>query len=199
MNMEGLVARLRRTLAGDCASDINPERALLCHTPHVAPRAYFHTVFPGVGEETIQRIEALSGVAIPRAYARLLQGFNGAILFSGAMSLYGIVESFTRNLNVHQPYDLLEYNHLSRPVYAKPEDFFIGGMKSDGSLLFLEGDAPTVFRRERGSRDVLNSWVNIDAMLDERMAALEKLFDEHGRKKDPNASTVPVPMKSRTH
>ena len=199
MNREELAARLRRSLSANVMLDVTAERTLLCHLPEVGEQAFLHTVFSGISRHQVIGAANANQLEIPESFVSMLESFNGAILFKGSLSLFGIVQSFTRNPAVRQPFDFLNGNKFGRPLAAQSSDFFIGGMSWDGSLLFLEGDSPTVLRRSRESRNVINTWPSIEVLLEERIAELEKLFDEHGRKIDKKAPTAPLAMQTRVH
>ena len=159
--------------------------------PHVAPEAYIHKVFAPLSENQILYLEgAVLKRSIPASYKELLAHCNGLSLFSGSLSLDGYRKSYTRHGDeVWQPFAIETPNLIERPADAERDAFFVGGYKADGSVLYiLEGKA---YRSPRRSAKPLNEWNNFWEMLLSETRRLAELFDETGRKTNPNLPVTP--------
>src|ERR1700679_2382675 len=57
------------------------------HAPWIAPKAYLHVVFRGASPSALSEVGDL--MDLPQSWKEILSIHNGAILYSGAMSVYG--------------------------------------------------------------------------------------------------------------
>lgn len=182
MNYSSLINCLIKELDIDVDSIIQDDHARICRLPEVGPMAYLHVIFNGSNSTFLcDHIES-GGIQIPADYCRFLSEINGAILFRGNLSLFGIVKDFTRNPETRRPFDILENNLYSTPVGSRPGDFFIGSISFDGSLLFLNRDGPEVYRRPRDSRNIIDAWENVCSLLEMCISKLTPLFDRRGHR-----------------
>ena len=58
------------------------------HAPWVAPLAYLHIVFKGSTKAALRETNSI--FQLPKYWTEFLSVQNGAILFSGAFSIYGL-------------------------------------------------------------------------------------------------------------
>lgn len=137
--------------------------------PDFGSHAYLHLLFPPLERELADAVEKRSGVPIPDHVRDFLSEINGAILFQGELSLYGIRTSLSRNVLERQPFDIFEPNSISRPREARLGDFYIGSYSDDGSRLLVKGEESTVHRCERATGRVLGEWRSIQEMLAEEV------------------------------
>lgn len=179
-----------RNLGSDILQD---GTELIGRTPHVAPDARFHLVFPGLDSEQIEKIEHELGRHVPITYRQFLTRHNGLILYAGAISFYGFRRSYERRGDeAWQPFSIKTPNVDERPKDAEPSYFFIGSYKNDGSKLYIDDDTEKVYRSERWkSKNRLNEWTDFPTMLESEMERLSKLFNAEGEKNDPSKPTTP--------
>ena len=83
-------------------------------------------------------------------------------------------------------------NTDERPANADASAFSLGGYGWDGSLLYLDERSEVIHRCERDDAASLNSWPEFDAMLVQEYDCLAGMFDETGRRRDPERPTTPT-------
>lgn len=160
---------------------------LIGHIPHRGPQAYFHTVFPPLSSEGMEKIEQTIGTSLPEQYKEFLTHTNGLHLFGGEFSLDGLRRNYVRiGDEAVQPFDLHLTNTFERPKDAANDWVFIGGYRLDGSNLYIDKLTGKVYRSERRkATNRLNEWPDFWTMLVSEMERLAALFDERGRRIDP--------------
>jgi hypothetical protein len=68
---------------------------LICKTPHIAPLAWCHQVYPPLDEKYIYELELEMRINIPKDYQDFLKETNGTKLFNSGLKLYGMRFNFT--------------------------------------------------------------------------------------------------------
>jgi hypothetical protein len=165
---------------------------LIGYAPHVGPQAWLHVLFAGLSASKRDAVEAAIQRSLPPPYWALLQRFNGLSLFSGALALFGLRESYRRTGDAQwQPFALETPNVVERPQDARPHTVFVGSFRSDGSLLFMDPSDSQVYRRSHHSARVLTSWSSLESMLNSEALRLAELYDSAGRRKSGVQSTAP--------
>jgi hypothetical protein len=164
---------------------------LIGKVTHVAPEAWFHLIFSPLTEKDVKTLEQILRRQLPKCFREFLMDFaNGLNIFSGSLSLDGLRKNYVRGgEQIWQPFALETPNLYERPKDAGLHHFFIGGYEEDGSLLCLDNES--VFRCSRKSVKPLNEWTSLSEMLGNEIKRLSALFDEFGRKKDPERPTTP--------
>ncbi len=170
---------------------------LIGHVSHVAPEAWFHTIYKPLTGKEIEQVEDQLKITLPPPYTEFLRLTNGLNVFSDALALYGLRHSYERNSEAcWEPYDMVAMNEpLEKPRDASASILIIGSYEWDGSPLYIDlesQDPARVFRCSRESSLPLNSWDSFWQMLYSEVARLSIIYDEWGRKIDPNVSTIPV-------
>lgn len=164
---------------------------IIGHVPHVAVEGYLHEIYPGLSDAEIETLE--TGTLrrpIPEVYKAFLKVTNGATFFVAELALDGARTDYSRTGDeCRQPFDLEMPNLYGRPRDARNGEFFIGGYREDGSLLYLRDGR--VFRCSRKSVNPLNEWSGFWEMLVGEVARIAKHFDSTGRRKVPKESLVP--------
>jgi hypothetical protein len=158
--------------------------------PHVGGHAYLHVIFPPRPDEEISDLLVASGLDVPQSVLSFLREINGAILFQGALSLYGLRGEISRDPELRKPFDLIEANTLMRPKGASAGDFFIGGYNEDASRVYLKADGTKVYRRDRKSVGDLAQWPSLENFILNEISRLSLLFDSDGMR-NGDASTLP--------
>jgi hypothetical protein len=165
---------------------------LIGHTPHVAPQAWFHVLFPGLTASQIESLEHALKRPLPREYRSFLTQMNGIRLFSGSLSIDGLRRSYERTGDaVWQPFNVVDVNTIERPAGAGPSDFVVGGYKADGSLLCVDADTDETWRRDRDRPAPLNHWPSLLHTLADEAERLAGHFDDAGKRIDPSVPTTP--------
>lgn len=182
MKYSDLIGGLRSYL--DERGDLHPAGygVGICNLKNIGPLAFLHTVFNGVDYSQISEFEKKNGIEIPLPYKDVLTEFNGAILFGGRLSLFGIARNFSRSSVNRQPFDILEQNKYSSPPDNVNSNFYIGSSSVDGSLFSLKTDSRAIHRRSRASGEIIKSWDNFDCFIIEEIMELSKGFDRKGLK-----------------
>ena len=166
---------------------------LIGHTPHVAPEAFFHVIFPPLTHKEIDELESSLGRLLPIQLIELYQTTNGLSLFSYSLHIDGLRCNYIRSGDeAWQPFSIMTANLTERPRDAEPTQVFFGGYKSDGSALMMQPPEDEVFRCERRSSKVLNRWSSFDNFLVSEVRRLEKLFDDSGHSRNPKLPTTPL-------
>jgi hypothetical protein len=140
----------------------------------------------------MRSFEEFTGIEIPKIYRELLTEVNGAIFFSGALALHGVVKNISRvGADVWQPFNIADLNSFEKPQDASNDLFFFGSYNWDGSLLYVDLTSGFVFRCGRVSCKPLNKWNSLMSMLIEELGRLEELFDNNGNAFDDQIPTIP--------
>jgi hypothetical protein len=152
------------------------------HAPWVAPLAYLHILFKGATKRALSDNSAL--LRLPKYWLEFLTVQNGAILFSGAFSIYGVKETGAllnrRDVFQRGPF-LIESENKSWQPKDRQREIVIGGYSYDGTLAVLDRDKGTVSAVSRKNHNLLMSWAGPDEWLTEEMDRLSKLFDKSGK------------------
>src|SRR5260221_10147015 len=165
IDLAQLVSQFRR------ANDRENENAYF-HTnvPWVVPFAYLNIVFKPVPKDVLQAAESRLG--IPPVLAQFLAMQNGAILFSGTLSVYGVVRP-GQLLNRSDPFFIppfsLDDENLRWPP-SDPERFLaIGGYALDGSRACIDRRNLGIhlFKRQETKLDptAVTTWRSLDEWL----------------------------------
>jgi hypothetical protein len=165
---------------------------LIGHVPHVAPEAWLHMLFAPLSVTQIAQIERDIGTALPDEFASFLKRSNGLSLFSDALSIDGLRTSYARTGDsTRQPFSIITPNVPERPLFSRDSFVFIGGYRSDGSLLYIDKKDSRVYRCKNRSAKPLNEWSDFGVMLHKEATRLSLLFDNKGRKLNPDRPTTP--------
>lgn len=144
--------------------------------PEVGPHAYRHVIFAPLEDRQREQLLAQAPIGYPPEVHRYLSVFNGAVFYQGGLAILGLAEGMNRDPVYRQPFDLQWENHLKANPSAS-SDRVIGSLDEDGSLLWLSGSAPRVFRRLPAQPAILEEWPDLDSMME---AVLDRLAREFG-------------------
>ena len=188
---------LIHTMCADAEGDIrvmeNGAR-LLVHTPHVAPRAYLHSIFPPLSSIEIFDLDVSVGEVLSEDYRTLLSESNGLELFSNALSIYGLVTENRRSVDavLKQPFDIVSPNVDEYPRFAAEGHCIIGSFKTDGSLILTDILTPSIVRVDRDAYEELNRWECLRNFLTSEYRRMSKLFDTKGHRYSTEVPTAPI-------
>jgi hypothetical protein len=160
--------------------------------PWIAPQAYLHIVFKPADKEALNEIGSF--LRLPQSWQDILNAQNGAILYSDAISIYGVRSSAAlvdrRDVFELPPYSIVDGNR-SWPVKPTERFVVIGGYAYDGTRAVLDRDDGSVLALPRKSEKVLSQWPNSDSWLSEELNRLSMLFDREGKIQVPRGQTLP--------
>jgi hypothetical protein len=150
--------------------------------PWIAPKAYLHIVFREAATDALGEIGDL--LDIPQSWRDTLSRQNGAILFSGALSVYGVHASGTllnrKDVFERLPFSILDENR-SWPTKDQGRYFVIGGYGYDGTRVVMDRVDGSVVAMPRKTETCLRRWPDADSWLREELSRLLKLFDKDGK------------------
>lgn len=182
-------------LAGyDHSGDRESEIAFLrTRTPWVAPEAYLHIIYKPIVDTALLKMMA-DELALPASMIEFLQQQNGARLFSGNFSLFGIASPgqllSRKGILSLLPFDIARENRERRFSY-KQRFLAVGGYGFDGSTALLDRLEGRVTVVKSGSDQPIMSWTGFEEWLESEITRLSSLFDNVGRLLAEESATVP--------
>jgi hypothetical protein len=167
------------------------------HVPGVGPLAYLHVIFKPAPEDVLP--DAARKLRMPTALVEFLRLQNGATLFSGALSVYGVHRP-GQLLHREDPFFDLPFNieleNYNWPPADKARFLAMGGYGFDGSGVCIDRNDSKVYLFERGQQTLLPepscSWPSLDGWLTNEIARLSMLFDNQGRRVVDESQTLPL-------
>lgn len=165
------------------------------HVPWVAPQAYLHIIFKPASERFL--VQTAQKLRLPSVFVDFLKTQNGAILFSGALSIYGVLapgERINRSDPFSRPPFDIENENSSWPPCDPDHLVVIGGYGFDGSRVCINRDTLRIDVFTRGeaslSRTPSFSWDGLDEWIRDENSRLSTLFDSTGRRLVNESETV---------
>ena len=178
-------------------NDRESESAFFCtHVPQAGSLAYLNIVFKPAETDVLRRVAVQ--LQMPAALAEFLNVQNGAILFSGALSIYGVHRS-GQLLNRGDPFFDLPFNIEEENRNWPPPDstrfLAIGGYSFDGSIVCIDRTDSSLSLFGRGQRGLLPTplfnWPSLQAWLTTEITRLSVFFDRRGTRLVDESLTVP--------
>ena len=166
---------------------------LIGKAPHIAPLAYLHSIYKGLNNEEIDRLEQDLETEIPKDYKDFLKFSNGLHIFNTTFCLDGLRVSYNRKNAIENrlPFCILTPNMYERPKNANSECFFIGGYDLDGSHLYMNKNNNKIYRCKENNAKPLNEWNSLNEMILSEIDRLIELHNENGELKDNSKKTTP--------
>lgn len=164
---------------------LNNGAELICHVPHVAPEAWFHTLYAPLTEADIKLLEADLGVQLPLHLSSLYCRTNGLKAFSDELAVYGLRRNYIRTGDdARQPYEVREPNtYFSLPGWQRGQCLVVGSYREDASpVLYPNRSGSEIARVDRGTGEVLARWPSLWVWLRKELERLATLYDERGRR-----------------
>lgn len=166
------------------------------HVAWVAPEAYLNIVFKPAGRDALT--DATRRLEIPTVFAEFLAKQNGAILLSGALSIYGIHRP-GQPLNRSDTFSRLPFNIDLENSNCPPSDpdrlLAIGGYGFDGSRVCMDRKDLHIELSQRGETGLTpkpyRTWKNLDQWIRDEVARLCVLFDDCGKLLVSESETLP--------
>lgn len=150
-------------------------------TPWVGSAAYFHVVFKPAPTDALR--DVAERWRFPNALVDLLSRNNGAILFCGSISVYG-VHLAGQLLNRTDPYARLPFNiewENDTWRYERERLLVIGAYRQDGSVACIDRTTSGVIIFPRGGDEPIAAFDNLGHWLTSEIARYRNLYDEQGR------------------
>jgi hypothetical protein len=166
------------------------------HVPQAGSLAYLNIIFKPAATDVLGRVAVQ--LRMPAVLSEFLKVQNGAILFSGALSIYGVQRS-GQLLNRGNPFFDLPFNIEEENRNWPPPDshrfLAIGGYSFDGSIVCIDRSDCSLSRFGRGERGLLKAplfkWPSLQGWLTTEIARLSVLFDRRGTRLVDESQTVP--------
>jgi hypothetical protein len=175
---------------------ITEDAYLRTPVPWIGPHAYLNVVFKPAPNDAL--FEVAQKLRMPVCVLQFLQIHNGVVLFSGALSVYG----------VHRPGQLLqrddpsfalpfniELENRNWPPVDSARFLSIGGYGFDGSRVCIDREDSRIFLFRRAQEALHNepsySWQNMGAWLTSEIARLSSLYDWKGVRLFDESYTLP--------
>ena len=137
----------------------------------------------------------------PAPFMDLLKKQNGAILFAGSLSVYGVL-STNKSLNREQPFMLppfdIEDENKRWPPYDPERLLCIGGYGFDGSGACIDREDGRIHVFRRATRTLAKSpvatWPSLDTWIRTEVSRLSSLFDSKGNRLADESLTIPYSL-----
>jgi len=145
---------------------------LICPTPHVAPEAWLHVVFPPLSDNDIRDLEKQCGSVLPTDFREFLLRANGVSIFSSRIKVWGLRRSYARTGDeAWQPFDLPSHNEkYERPLGSPDTVLYFGSDDNGAARCFFEpkGDSCRVGKTSRERFHPIQYWSDFwDWLLNE--------------------------------
>lgn len=160
--------------------------------PWVAPEAYLNIIFKPAPADALK--VAARALEMPQGLCDLLKIQNGAILFAGTLSIYGVHRP-GQLLNRSDRFSLPPFNiHDHQPDFDSDRLLAIGGYGVDGSRACLDRRSLRVelWPRDEPGLHPRITWETLDQWLLTEIGRLSMLFNEEGKLLVPKSETLPV-------
>jgi hypothetical protein len=165
------------------------------HTPQVAPLAYHTVVFkPAAPELRERRAVQLS---MPLSLRALYETCNGAVLFGGALRVFGLrPDDYQLDredwLRKALPIDIVGVNDEHSRQLARRNSVCFGEYCFDGSLICVDRRTEQVACFVGSDfRQLRSRWGTLDEWLTSEMQRLASHFDENGLRQVDEALSLP--------
>lgn len=166
------------------------------HVPQAGSLAYLNIIFKPAATDVLRRVAVQ--LRMPAVLSEFLKVQNGAILFSGALSIYGVQRS-GQLLNRGDPFFDLPFNIEDENRNWPPPDstrfLAIGGYSFDGSIVCIDRRDFSLSLFGRGDRSLLPAtlfnWPSLQVWLTTEIARLSILFDHKGTRLVDESQTIP--------
>ncbi len=150
---------------------------LMTATPWVGDLAYFSVVYKPAPLSLVE--SSLGRLRAPDALYEFYQGYNGAHLFGGRLSIYGVVPE-GQLLDRSDPYSLPPFN-LERYQSGDSNFLSFGFYQADGSQVFLDRRTSEAVVLDGETREVVFHWEDFWAWLGGEFERFSVSFDQQGR------------------
>lgn len=166
------------------------------HVPWVAPEAYLNIVFKPASDEVLAGV--IRRLRIPHVFVDFLAHQNGAILFSGALSVYG-VHAPNQCLDRLDVFGRLPFNIEDENTRCDVGDshrlLAVGSYGFDGSRVCIDRRDLSVSVFEKQNADawptLSTRWESLEDWVRSEITRISALFDPQGHLLVPERETLP--------
>lgn len=159
--------------------------------PWVAPEAYLNIVYKPAPPRLLDVVG--TKLSFPSDVVDFLTQQNGAMLFSGALNIYGVVETGQllnrRDRFSLPPFDIEGENGSWR--LDRDRLLVIGGYRLDGSRACIDRSDSHVHVYQRGQRAPMRSWTSLERWVVDEVDRLGALFEDDGKRTGSESETGP--------
>lgn len=149
------------------------------HLPNIAPKAYLHALYTGIGDRTIRKLESDLDRKIPSELKLLYSQNNGFNFFHGGINLFGSSYGQTFSMDERLPFSLVNGNFpLKTPPETTKKILYIGTYGLDSSLVYVDTSTGKVHRTKRDRLNKLASWQSISHWICLELARLDAFYSE---------------------
>ena len=165
--------------------------------PWVGSQAYLNIVFKPAPPEVL--VDTAGRLGMPGSLVEFLQIQNGAILFSGALSVCGVHRP-GQLLNREQPFSQLPFNIEDENDDWPPNDperfLSLGGYSFDGSEVCIDRGDSRIYLFQRDEEALASSpsasWRSLEEWITSEISRLSFLFSHDGHRLAAESQTLPV-------
>lgn len=135
--------------------------------------AWLHSIFPPVPEDALRETLEEHSFLVEFPYATVLANCNGAHLFEGEISLFGLHRYGLPFRWATIPHNLINAQVEDRTIVDRFDGLIVGSCGSDGDILvqFRDGAVAIV---ERNSMTERKRWPSLDEFLQREFECLGK-------------------------
>jgi len=159
--------------------------------PWVASEAYLNIIYKPAPTKVLSVVAEMW--SFPAVVVDFLRHQNGAMLFSGSLNLYGVVEP-GRLLNRKDRFSLppFDIERENKSWLFHPDRLLVvGGYSFDGSRACIDRSDGQIHVFPKRQRIPAVSWGGFDSWLVGEIARLSLLFDADGKRIRPESETKP--------
>lgn len=154
---------------------------------------WYNEIYPCLTDEEVTYMEKYMGRPIPREYREfLLNCGNGMCYMVGEIALHGLTDNYKPDLNVGDPFSLIELNQFV-PRNTPANIFFIGSScDGKGYNIYINSDDNKVYLCFRDDVTPLYLWDSIEDMLTIEIPRMNDCFNDLGERIIEDMATMPV-------
>ncbi len=167
-------------------SDVETEYAFFkTHVPSVAPEAFLNIIFKPASADVQKKVTRK--LSFPASMVEFFECYNGAILFSDALRVYGCLPDHyllnRADAFDSLPFDILRTNEEFGEELQPRGLLCVGSYGYDRSLVCMDRKtAQITCFREQDFGVIRASWPNLDQWLTSEISRMSFYFDEHGNR-----------------
>ena len=177
----------------DVVDDRENELALFrTHVPWVGSEAYLHVIYKAAAEDVLS--VCARKLDMPNPVLQFLRHQNGAVLFSGALYIYGVVPA-GRLMNRADSFSLppfsIERANSEKLGFDLTRFLVVAGYGFDGSRVCIDRKDLRIALFPRMSDIPVASWQDFGHWLSGEITRLSVLFDCSGKRLVEGDATIP--------
>jgi hypothetical protein len=163
------------------------------HVPRVAPQAYLNIIHKPAAPDVLKTVA--TRLRIPPPWTKFLAQYNGAILFSSALYIFGVAgpgQMLNRDSHFSLPPINIENSNRTWPPPDRDRNLKIASYGFDGSNVCIDRNDLDicVFRRSESKSHC--SWKDTGQWLSSEIGRLSKLFSSSGKLLVDDSETLPA-------